>query len=69
MGLIRTVAALPVHIKAIIITVLSLLSLWLIITPIYLEVLSWSDAIPTWGWMLIGVGLFLFTLKFGKAVL
>jgi len=69
MGLIRTVAALPVHIKAIIITVLSLLSLWLIITPIYLEVLSWSDAIPAWGWMLIGVGLFLFTLKFGKAVL
>ena len=69
MGLIRTVAALPVHIKAILITILSLLSLWLIITPIYLEVLSWSDAIPVWGWMLIGVGLLLFTVKFGKAVL
>jgi len=69
MGFIKIVAALPVHIKAIIITVLSLLSLWLIITPIYLEVLSLSDAIPIWGWMVIGAGLLLFTMKFGKAVL
>jgi len=69
MGLIRTVATLPIHIKAILITVIGLTGLWMLITPVYLEVLSWSTAIPTWGWMLIGVGLIVFAWKFGKAVL
>jgi len=69
MGFIKIVAALPIHIKAIIITIIGLTGLWMAITPIYLEVLSWSSAMPSWGWMIIGVVLILFAAKFGKAVL
>ena len=69
MGLIRTIAALPVHIKAIIITCIALVGAWMVITPIYLEILSWSDAVPVWGWMLIGVCLIIFAARFGKAIL
>ena len=69
MGLIKIIAALPVHVKAIIVTVIALIGAWMVITPIYLEVLSWSNAIPVWGWMLIGAGLIIFAAKFGKAIL
>jgi len=69
MGLIRIIAALPVHIKAIIITIIGLTGLWMLITPVYLEILSWSTAMPPWGWMIVGVALIVFAAKFGKAVL
>jgi len=69
MGIVRTVAALPVHIKAIIITCIALVGAWMVITPIYIEILSWADTMPVWGWMIIGVILILFAAKFGKAVL
>ena len=60
--------ALPVHIKGLIIAGLTLLSAWLIITPIYLEVISWA-VMPSWCWMLIGAFLLIFTVKFGKVIL
>lgn len=69
MGLIRTIAALPAHIKAILITCIALVGAWMVITPIYIEILSWSDAVPIWGWMIIGIGLILFAAKFGHAIL
>lgn len=69
MGIVKIVAALPLHIKAIIITVISLVGFWMIITPIYLEILALGDTIPVWGWMIIGVCLIIFAAKFGKAVL
>jgi len=69
MGIVKIAAALPLHIKAIIITVISLVGFWMIITPIYLEILTLGNTIPVWGWMLIGAGLILFAAKFGKAIL
>lgn len=68
MGFIKLIAALPIQAKALIITCIAMLGAWMVITPIYLEVLSLSNAIPVWGWMLMGVGLILFAAKFGKAV-
>jgi hypothetical protein len=38
------------------------------ITPMYLEIISWA-ALPSWVWMLIGLGVIVFAAKFGKAVL
>lgn len=69
MGIIKIVAALPTHIKAIVITIIGLTGLWMAITPIYLEILSWTDTIPVWGWMITGVLLIVIAAKFGKMVL
>ena len=69
MGIVKIVAAMPAHIKAIFITVIALIGAWMVITPLYLKVLSWADTVPVWGWMLVGLGLILFAAKFGKAVM
>lgn len=69
MGIVKIVAALPIHIKAIIITCLILLSTWMIITPIYLEVLALNESIPVWGWVVVGAVMLLLVTKFGKAIL
>lgn len=69
MGLVKIVAAMPVHIKALIITFIGLIGLWILVTPMYLEILSWNESIPVYVWMLIGAGLIIFAAKFGKAVL
>lgn len=69
MGLIRTIAALPHHLKILMIAIIALVGAWMLITPIYLEILSWSEGMPMLGWMIIGICLILFAGKFGKAVL
>lgn len=69
MGIIKIVKALPLHVKASIVTAIALIGAWMVITPMYLEILSWSDTIPVWGWMLIGGGLIVFAAKFGRAIL
>lgn len=68
MGIVKAVAALPIHIKAILIAVIALIGAWMFITPMYLEIISWV-ALPSWIWMLIGLGVIVFAAKFGKAVL
>jgi len=69
MGFVRIIAGLPIHIKAILVTCIALVGAWMVITPIYLEILSWTSVIPVWGWMLIGVGLIVFAAKIGRAIL
>jgi len=69
MGLVKIIAAMPIHIKAIFVACIGLVGAWMLITPVYLEILSWGDGLPVWGWMIIGVGLIVFAAKFGKAIL
>ena len=69
MGIIRIVTALPHHLKILMIAIIALVGAWMLITPIYLEILSWSNTMPIWGWMIVGICLILFAGKFGKAVL
>ncbi|GAH93886.1 unnamed protein product [marine sediment metagenome] len=69
MGIIKIAASLPLHIKAILVTVISLVGFWMIITPIYVEILAFGDTIPVWGWIIIGIGLVVFAARFGKAIM
>lgn len=68
MGFLKMFAALPMHIKIIVVTVIALIGAWMVITPIYLEILSTFDMVPVWGWMMIGVILIVIAAKFGKAI-
>ncbi len=68
MGFVRIIAAMPVHLKAIVIAIVAMIGAWMFITPMYLEIISWV-ALPSWFWMIIGLGVIVFAAKFGKAVL
>jgi hypothetical protein len=69
MGIVKVFLGLPVHLKALAVTIIGLIGLWIVVTPLYLEILSWNDSIPVYIWMIIGIGLILFAAKFGKMVL
>ena len=69
MGIVKIVATLPVQLKAIVVLVLFLVGTWMVITPIYLEILSWTNSVPVWFWMIVGVAFIIVAAKFGKVIL